>query len=272
VSIDLVSGLQTILAPLSAGSEPWGLAQDAAGKLYVGAAGSSQLLGLTQSGGSWLNGVLAGDIRLSNAFGLDVLSAGRIAVADGAYGLLVYDSANGNLQKFVPVSAAGERAFGVRFVAPMTLFTELQDDCAPAAAAVNGFEPPNSVTGLATGGLLRCPLALDALDQDEIFVADSASLTGRNARVVRVTANGGGPYVQALVASLPDGSDPTLPADITIVAAPVPEPAATAMAFAAVAVLGLLGRPRAPHQRPDQRSHAEAARPEIASKSRTRTG
>ena len=243
VGIDLATGQQTLLASLGSGHEPWGLAQDGAGALYVGAQASSQLLGLSQSGGSWLASVVSSDPRLASAFGLEVLGGQRIAVACGAGGLLAYDPAAG-LHDFAPAPGAGVQVLDVRAVAGATLFTELQEDCAPAAAALMSLAPPSPERILAAGGLLRCPLALDALDANEIFVADAASLAGGDARVVRAVPNGGGPYAQTLVAVLPDGSQPTLPADIAILASRVPEPEPTAAAIALLGVLALLRRRR----------------------------
>ena len=273
VAIDLVTGLQTLLAPLGPGHEPWGLASGGTGKLYVGAPASSQLLDVSKSGAAWLPSVVANDPRLANAYGIDVLAGGQVAVACGASGLLVYVPASG-LQKFAPAPGPGLQVVGVRAIAGTTLYTELQDDCAPAAAALRGFEPPAQQMSLATAGLLRCPLAIDAIDANEIFVADTASLAGGDARVVRAAPNGAGPYAQTLVAALPDGSQPTLPADISILSEAVPEPGPAPTALTLVGVLCWLGRraPRRRRQRPDQRSHAEAARPQIASNTSTRSG
>jgi hypothetical protein len=112
--------------------------------------------------------------------------------------------------------------------------------CDPATSGVYGISVlsgPFQPIGL--GGLMRCPFSVAARftsggSNFELLVGDAGGVLGGDARVVRISGGG----TQSLVAALPEGTAPTLPAGIAL----VPEPAGAA--GAAVVALASLARRR----------------------------
>jgi uncharacterized membrane protein len=69
-----------------------------------------------------------------------------------------------------------------------------------------------SLMPLSDGNLLRCPLAAAVGPRGEIYVADAATTAGGAVRIVKVQDG-----LESIVAEVPDGALPTLPADLELV-------------------------------------------------------
>lgn len=143
-----------------------------------------------------------------------------------------------------PGAEAGEAIYDIEFTrdelrAPV--FTKVAflgfGGCAPGTGGV--FVAAFGVGPISQGGLLRCPLGLALMSsRQEIFVteADSIGPSG-DGRIVRLSSTSPGIWTQSVFVDAAT-LGVALPADIAL----VPEPAAGALAAAALGALGTLSR------------------------------
>lgn len=232
--------------PGTLGDGPYGLDIDPLGLVTVTTSGSDELL----------QGSIEGDLAVFAAtqvaalgpvgpFGVAAMRLGIydfVAVANGPDGWVEIADTKGEIAhaSFDPNGEIWDAAIALGAI-PVVFFVEQVPagvfgcDSSKSGIRVVAFGGPGSL-----GGLLRCPFAIAVTpDASEAFVAEADSRLGGVARVVRVALSTG---AQSLVAELPPGDMPTLPAGIALVPEPVPEPAAGAASLAALLALATKAR------------------------------
>lgn len=253
IEIDPATGAQTEI-PLfrisngayvesSTGQEPWGLALDDFGVLWVSASASNIVRRI---------GIATGVVET-------VLNSNDLGTGGGPYGVwvqhdgleteLIIANADSGTYLFAPGTEEvlppfdpSATVWDVDLIEDqLNLLLTLQRTPGSGAFSCGGDSGLyGNVLGtdgaLATGGLIRCPYAM-VLADDAIYIAEAASTIGGGARVVRVER---GNFEDSLLANLPDGVSDTIPAGIAYVAAP--EAASGVAASLAVACLWTLRR------------------------------
>lgn len=231
----------------STGQEPWGLALDDFGVLWVSASASNLVRRI---------GIATGVVE-------SVLNANDLGSGGGPYGLWVkhdaletellianadagtYSFEPGNEQILPPFDPSAS-VWDVDLIEDqLNLLITLQRTPGSGAFSCGGDSGLyGNVLGtdgpLATGGLIRCPYAM-VMSDDAIFITEAASTIGGSARVIRVNRTS---YADSLFANLPDGASDTIPAGIAYVAAP--EAASSITGLLAIACLWTLRRQAAP--------------------------
>lgn len=227
----------------STGQEPWGLALDDFGVLWVSASASNIVRRIGIATGVVETVLNANDLGTgSGPYGLwvkhDVLET-ELIVANADAGSYFFQPGN---EEIIPPFDVSASVWDVELIEDqINLLLMLQRT--PGSGAFSCGEDSGlygNVLGsngpLAVGGLIRCPYAM-VLDADAIYVAEAASTIGGGARVVRVNR---GDFADSVLANLPDGVSDTIPAGIAYVAAP--EATSGVTALLAIACLWTLRR------------------------------
>lgn len=227
----------------STGQEPWGLALDDFGVLWVSASASNIVRRIGIETGVVETVITAGDLGTGGGpYGLWVKHdelATELIVANADAGTYVFEPGN---EEILPPFDPSASVWDVDLIEDqLNLLLTLQRT--PGSGAFSCGEDSGlygTVLGsdapLATGGLIRCPYAM-VLSDTAIYIAEAASTIGGGARVIRVNRTS---YADSVLANLPDGVSDTIPAGIAYVAAP--EAASGVTALLAIACLWTLRR------------------------------
>ena len=126
------------------------------------------------------------------------------------------------------------------------LFVVQQDPCGPSQTTQSGVwevTPPTSnvLTPISVGGLLECPLAVDAYSETEFYVLEYASGTRS---LVRLDDQGGGTWTQTYLGDLAAGDGVDIYSMDVVPADYAPEPGAGPLGACAVAIAVALRRRR----------------------------
>jgi len=251
IQIDPATGGQTAV-PLATGQGPWGLDIDAAGNLFVLAAGSGEIWKLVNPSGALPGGVFSfpvvHDPLLVRAWGLAVQADGTLRIGGDSSGLLLVDPSAGtpSVSVLQPPLQAGMKVVGVSRFNNTTQFGVSGSSCARPLAgiwevALGGWIPvaANDGTGF---GAFSCAFSLLLAPDGTSYVGDVTSPLGSGAHIL-VVAPGTGTVTN--YANIPDAGGLALPAGIAIAPITVPEPGAGASLLAALGALGaLVGRRR----------------------------
>jgi hypothetical protein len=266
VEIDPATGVQSIartllydgltLTPGSLGTGLYGLDVDDFGEVWVTASGSHQLFrALLLGDGTLIASPIMLDVGSVGPLGLGAIEyqlVPLVFLANGSLGQSLVDTLNGPESSPLGTLGSGGQVMDAEalFASTAVLVVLVQQvpgtafGCDPTASGVYAeVYPIASPSSLSLGGLLRCPFAVAGLGPADpsdtpFFVSDAAQTIGGDARIVTVRFPSG---AQTLLASLPAGSAPTLPAGLVV----VPEPgAAASSAAAAVSLAALLAARR----------------------------
>lgn len=241
IEIDPATGVQTEI-PLfrivndafvesSTGQEPWGLALDEFGVLWVSASASNIVRRIGVATGVVETVIPASDLGTGGGpYGLWVAHDGletELIVANADAGTYLFAPGSEEiLPPFDPSASVWDVDLIEDQLNLLLLLQRTPGSGAFSCGADSGLY--GNVLGtdgpLAIGGLIRCPYAM-VLDADAIYVAEAASTIGGGARIIRIERAG---YADSIFANLPDGASDTIPAGIAYVAAPEAADAVTA--------------------------------------------
>jgi hypothetical protein len=259
VLIDAETGEQTPhtdgSGPVTFGGNPWGLDISSTFAMSV-APGSQQIYRTYLVYGSPGAAVSGGNpALLSVATGIAAFGYDEFVVAGRSAGLV---SVDGGTVSLLASPAYADQVFDVERDGTGYAWTELFAGCSSGALL------RSSLGLVSSGGLLRCPTSL-AVTSDRsgwtAYVTDVGSLAGGSARVLEIDGAG----AQSVLASLPDGAEPTFPAGVAISTVEViPEPGALAGALAALLALCAMSvrRGSSPRWRSPRRSTRSGPRPD----------